>query len=413
MIKVAHISEGLIGGICTHLCAILPSLVENGFDVTLIVSLGRSDPDAGARMEELRRHGVKVHVIPMLRGIHPLQDARALHILVRLLSRHRFDIVHTHGSKAGALGRIAAALTASPIRLHSPHCFAFLRNGSRAARYVYLGLERMLGRLTTRLIPVATSEADIAVRCRIIPRSRCTVIENALPDGRMPAARWTADVPDDSSLFAGGRSRYVVTTVCRLVNYKGVFRFLRAALLSRTPDARFLIAGDGELRAAAQAFIVEHHLEQKVGLPGYIRDMESLYARSDVVVLCSDAEGMPYCLLEAMRARCAIVATAVIGNRDLVVHNKTGVLVGPDPTEVARAIDDLLANESKRRDMGANAYIYFHEHHALKKQIAGLSTIYRSFFVGAEPWAPNRPQKSACSERFTGRANDAQNVSGP
>ncbi len=391
MIKVVHISEGLIGGLCTHLCAILPSLVKNGFDVTLIVSLGRSNPDAAARIEELRRDGVKVHVIPMLRGIHPLQDARALHILARLLSRHRFDVVHTHGSKAGALGRIAAALVASPIRLHSPHCFAFLRSGNRPARYVYLGLERMLGRLTTQLITVAASEADIAARRRIVPRSRCTVVKNALPNGHIPVERRTVGVSNDSSPSADGRRRYVVTTVCRLVDYKGVFRFLRAALLSRTPDTRFLIAGDGELRAAAQGFIVDNHLEGKVSLPGYVRDMELLYARSDLVVLCSDAEAMPYCLLEAMRARCAIVATAVIGNRELVVHNKTGVLVRPDPTEIARAIDDLLANEPKRRDMATNAYIYFRKHHALEKQIASLSTIYRSFSGGAEQCVPGRP----------------------
>lgn len=384
MIKVAHISEGLIGGICTHLCAILPSLVRNGFDVTLIVSLGRSDPDAGARIEELRRQGVKVHVISMLRGIHPLQDARALYMLSRLLSGNQFDIVHTHGSKAGALGRVAAALATSPIRLHSPHCFAFLRNGSRSARYVYLGFERMLGRLTTQLITVAASEADIAARYRIVPRRQCAVVKNALPNGHIPAAGRTARLSDDPGLTAYGRSRYVVTTVCRLVDYKGVFRFLQAARLSRTPDARFLIAGDGELRAAAQAFITDHHLEQKVGLLGYVRDMESLYACSDLVVLCSEAEAMPYCLLEAMRARCAIVTTAVIGNQELVVHNKTGVLVGPEPPEIARAIDDLLADEPKRRDMADNAYAYFRKYHALEEQIASLSAIYRSFFRAGE-----------------------------
>jgi len=395
MIKVVHISEGLIGGMCTHLCAVLPNLVRSDFDVTLIVSLGRSSPDVDMRLRELRSNGIKVHVIPMLRGLHPLQDARALYLLSRLLSGNRFDIVHTHGSKAGALGRIAAALVASPVRLHTPHCFAFLRNGSGPARYVYLGLERMLGRLTTRLITVAASEADIAARCRIVPRSRCTVIRNALPNGCLPAGDPTAGIAHDSGSFARSRQGYVVTTVCRLVDYKGVFRFLHTALLSKTRDTRFLIAGDGELRASAQAFIVANHLEHKVSLLGYVRDMASLYADSDLVVLCSDAEATPYCLLEAMRARCAIVATAVVGNSDLVIDGKTGILIKPDAAELAGAIDDLLLDEAKRREMTDNAYRYFCEHHVLEKQITSLSEIYRSFFAGGEHCGPEQPCKPA------------------
>jgi glycosyltransferase involved in cell wall biosynthesis len=393
MIRIAHISEAFVGGICTHLCTILPRLARDGFEVTLIVSLSRSSPDAGTRIDELRRQGVTVHVLPMRRGIHPWEDARAFLALSQRLSRARFDIVHTHGSKAGALGRLAALPAGCRVRLHSPHCFAFLRNGGRGRRLFYLELERLLGRLTTQLITVAPSEADIAAQYRIVPHRRCRVVMNALPNGCPVTEAPRAGSTPPSGQVVAAQDGPTVTTVCRLVDYKGIFRFLHAARLSRTPGARFLVAGDGELKPAAQRFIIEHHLERKVALLGYVRDMDSLYARSDLVVLCSDAEATPYCLLEAMRARCAIVATAVIGNRDLVTHNRTGLLVEPEPAGIARAIDDLLANEARREELTANAYARFRAYHVLDQQIARLAEIYRSFFHGAEHCLPHPPAK--------------------
>ncbi len=393
MIRIAHISEAFVGGICTHLCTILPRLVRDGFEVTLIISLDRSSPDAGARIDELRRQGITVHVLPMQRGIHPLQDARSFLTLSQWLAQGRFDIIHTHGSKAGALGRLAAVRAGCRIRLHSPHCFAFLRNGGRGRRFVYLELERLLGRLTTELITVAPSEADIAAQYRIVPRSRCRVVMNALPNGCPSTGTPRAGATPAPSPAPAAQGAPVITTVCRLVDYKGVFRFLHAARLSRTPGARFLVAGDGELKPAAQRFIAEHRLEHKVALLGYVPDMESLYARSDLVVLCSDAEATPYCLLEAMRARCAIVATAVIGSRDLVIHNRTGLLVEPEPAGIARAIDDLLVNQARRAELTANAYACFRAHHGLDQQIARLTEIYRSFFDGAERCLPHPPLK--------------------
>ncbi len=391
MIRVAHICEGFVGGLCTHLCIILPRLVAEGFDITLIVSLARSSPDAGARVAELRRSGVAVRIMPMLRGIHPFEDVRSLLALSRALSKAPFDIVHTHGSKAGALGRVAAVLAGNRIRLHSPHCFAFLRNGNRPTRLAYLGLERLLGPLTTHLITVAPSEADITARYHIVPPGRCSLVRNALPNGSPATETPGARGRQDRNLPSPARPPRAVTTVCRLVDYKGVFRFLRAARLSQSRCTRFLVAGDGKLKGAAQRFVVENHLERRVRLLGHVRNMEPIYAHSDVVALCSDAEAAPYCLLEAMRARCAIVATAVIGNRELVTHNKTGLLVGPDPAQIARAIDELLANEQKRRDLIDNAYTYFCEHHNLERQISGLCDIYRRLYHGEEHCVRHRP----------------------
>lgn len=390
--KVAHILEGFAGGTCTYMCSVLPQLVTQGFDVTLIGSLGRCCPDALERISRLRRSGVKVELISMSREISVFQDLRSFAAILRLLSRDRFDIVHTHCSKAGALGRIAALVTAGGVRVHSPHCFSFLRCGGRLHRRVYLNLERLLGRFTTSLVAVGQSEAAVAVGRRIVPRRRCTPVSNGLPDSDTPFQCMPPATRDSIKAFFGlPPGTQFVLTVCRLVDYKGVSRFLQAARISKAHNAVFLVAGDGELKAWATRFVCEYHLGYRVRLLGHVSDMERLYAISDIVALCSDAEAMPYSLLEAMRAGCPIVATSVPGSRELIVHNQTGFLVAPQPGEIAGAIDDLLANAQKRSDLARRAYAHFCTHHTLEQQVAQLTQVYRDAIVeGGSPIGPAR-----------------------
>ncbi|HUW19755.1 MAG TPA: glycosyltransferase [Sedimentisphaerales bacterium] len=378
-IKVVHILEGFLGGTCTYVCTVLPQLVQKGFDVTLICSLNRCCPDAAERISALRKSGVTVYIIPMYRKINPLNDFRSVAVIRRLLLQNKFDVIHTHCSKAGALGRIAAVLAGRNVVVHSPHCFAFLRCNNRFNRLLYLVLEQLLGRLTSRLVAVSRSEAAIAIRARVVSRGKCNWVENGLANGRVfpSATGFARDFTGKVSIDLP-RDKAVVTTACRLVSYKGIFRFLEAARVSRANDVVFLLAGDGNLKTAAERFIFENRLSNKVKLLGHISNMEQIYAISDIVALCSDAEAQPYLLLEAMRAMCPIVATSVIGNRELIAHDKTGFLAEPTPASIAAAIDQLLADKAKRRAYAENAYIYFCRHHSLEKQISRLTEIYES-----------------------------------
>jgi len=370
--------EPFVGGVRTWVCTVLVRLVENGFDVTLICSLNRSRPNDDVQIRELRDAGIKVHIVPMNRRISPLRDLRSFVRILGLLKKNRFDIVHTHSSKAGALGRIAAVLAGAGAVFHSPHCFALLRSQSRVKKSFYLALERLLAKLSTALVAVSQSEAEVAVRARIVPSQNCVVIPNALPV--TPISVKPPSVETYSSIKASlaiNEDTRIVTTACRLVEYKGIFRFLKAARLSRTPDTIFLVAGEGDLEISAQECIRQNCLTGKVKLLGHVSNMERIYAVTDVVVLCSDAEGQPYLLLEAMRAKCPIVATAVIGNDELISQGRTGLLAQPTPESIAKAIDELLADKDKSNEYARNAYEYFCEHHRLENQISKLTATYQ------------------------------------
>jgi glycosyltransferase involved in cell wall biosynthesis len=362
------------------MCTVLPQLAHKGFDVTLIGSLNRCCPNAQTKISELRASGVNVHIIPMFRDINPLKDIYSFAIILRTLLKNKFNIVHTHCSKAGALGRVAGFMIGENARLHTPHCFAFMRCNSRFKKSLYLALEKLLGRLTAKLVAVSRSEATIAVRSRIVSAHKCVTVRNGLSNGQC-----SSNIPSTTKDSLGKASlglekdTQVVTTACRLVDYKGIFRFLRAARLSNAHNTVFLIAGDGELKDSADKFIRENKLSNRVKLIGHVSNIEQIYTISDVVVLCSDAEAQPYLLLEAIRAKCPVVATSVIGNKELISHRRTGLLAEPTPASIAKAIDELLANRDKRNEYAENAYTYCCKNYTLEKQISELTEIYRSF----------------------------------
>ena len=375
--KVAHVTEAFAGGVVTYLRNVLPALVRRGCSVTLICSAHRSWPRGPRVLGELATAGVAVRPLVMSRSIRPLADLIALWTMWRLFVAGRFDVVHTHASKAGLIGRIAARLAGVRLVVHSPHCFAFLRCDGRLRRAVYIIVERVLGWLTHTLIAVSPSECQTAVKLRILPRTKCRFVNNGLaPASRPYASRGDFhSEPKDSVLPVSPNSK-VVATVCRLVKDKGVMCFANAARLSRTENAVFLFVGEGRSRPQLEHWVQDRGLQDRVRFLGYRDDMEALYQRVDLVVLCSRAEGESYVLLEAMRARRAIIATDVEGNSDLIVHGTSGHLVRAEPGEVAAAIDYLLSHGEIRAEYAANAYEAFRRDHRLDVQVSGLLDLY-------------------------------------
>jgi glycosyltransferase involved in cell wall biosynthesis len=391
---VAHVTEAFCGGVLTYVKTILPRLVGCGCDVSLICSLKRQWQGMEQAVGELRRTGMTVHVVNMARGVRPWTDAISLARLTAILARGRFDVVHTHGSKAGCLGRVAGRLAGAAVVAHTPHCFAFLRGSGEARNRLYHGMERALGRLTDVLVGVSAMEAQLARALGTIPARRCVVLENPLED--LPRRDSDATKARRGLLaesFGIPPGRRVVTLAARLVPYKGVGAFVRAAGMCRSPDAVFLIAGEGPLRGAVEETIASLALADKVRLLGGVRDMDRLHDATDVAVSCSRAEGQSYAVLEAMRAGLAIVAADTEENRQLLRHGVSGWLVAPSPAYIAAAIDRLLADDKLRAALGAASREAFRSRPAPDLQAQRLSEIYLACL--------NEPmRRTPCRERL-------------
>lgn len=375
-IKIAHIVEGFVGGMSTYLCNVLVLLKDAGFDVALIYSPDRRDKGLPEKLAYLKDRGISVHSVPMTRAVNPVSDLYCLFVMVRIFAGERFDIVHTHCSKAGTVGRISAKLSGIKQIYHSSHCFAFLRCGNFFTKKIYLLAERLLAPLTTKFIAVSNCDAESAKRWKIFGEGKCEIVNNGLSADKNPCSQKQPEtISRIRRSFNLPAESFVVVTACRLVEYKGLFTFIDAARLSKS-NAIFVIAGDGPLKARLGNYISRNCLSEKVKLLGHVCDMARLYRICDLVVLCSTMEAQPFALLEAMRAKCAIIASDVPGNKELL-RGQRGILVEPRPEKFAASIDRLLSDSHKRYELAQSACTYFHSMHQLEDQVQKLIDIYQ------------------------------------
>jgi glycosyltransferase involved in cell wall biosynthesis len=326
---------------------------------TLLTALGadRSRYDVwvagasgGPLWERAEAHGVRTRKLARLREyVSPAEDALVLLELVRLIRRERFSIVHTHSSKAGFLGRLAAWLCRTPVVVHTIHGFSFHPFMSRGRRLCYVTLERLVRPLTDAFLAVAPEVAREAVEFGLAPPGSVRVVPSAVELDRIavaadPAVKAELSVPADAPLIG---------TVGRLDAQKAPLDFVRmAALVARSaPEARFAMVGEGPLVDDARAEA------DRLGVPviftGFRSDAPRLAACFDVYVVSSLYEGLGRALTEALASGRPVVATAVNGVVDLVEPGSTGLLAPPaDPEALAANVRWLLDHPEDARRMG-------------------------------------------------------------
>ena len=352
-IRVLEVMEATIGGTKRHLLALVRGLDRRLFQVEVAAPRVRSEAfDDTSFAREVREAGIPQRFVPMRRAISPVWDPVCFSQLLALMLRGRYDLVHTHSSKAGFLGRFAARLAGVRAIVHTPHGFYFLNQPPGRQRELFLGLERAAGRVTNRLIALSPTELSEAIDNRIVPREKTALIENgievpAVPDGQVISRLRESLAPGAS---------HVVGTVARITPQKGPFDFVHMAraLTQQVPGIHILWCGDGELRDQVQSLARELGIDDSLHFLGYRSDVLNVMSVMEIFVLTSYWEGLPYTVLDAMALGKPVVATAAVGTRDIVQEGVTGLLtpVG-DPEAAARAIARLLSSEEARQAMGA------------------------------------------------------------
>ena len=305
--------------------------------------------------------GVRVRFVSSLvRPIRPASDIRALGELTRQLREIRPRIVHTHSSKAGILGRWAAHRAGVPVIVHSIHGFGFHPGQNRLVHAAYLAAERAAARITTHFVAVSRANLEEGVRRKVFARDRARVIRSGIrlePFSDAARARHGAPRavgPLRRELGLGPDVPLAGMIGC-LKPQKAPEDFVRVAALvaAALPSARFVAAGDGELRPAVEAAIRRRGLEGRFTLLGWRRDVPALLADLDVLVLTSRWEGLPRVFPEAMAAGVPIVAFRVDGAPEAVAEGENGWLHEPGDIEgIAGHVSELLADPARARAMG-------------------------------------------------------------
>ncbi len=343
------------------------------FDVSLIAGAGGILDDEARRIPDAH-----VDIVPWLsHPVSPARDFRALFRLRRWLSERRIELVHTHSSKTGILGRFAARLAGVPAIVHTVHGWSFNTTQSAAKRAIYRELERHAARWTDRLVVVAAADRDKGLAHGIGHPESYTILRSGIdsrayerPPGGRDAAR---------ARLGYGPEHVVVGTVACLKPQKAPLDFVRAAAIAhaREPRLRFVVAGDGEQRSAMERLIAERGLGDVVQLLGWRQDVAELLQALDVFLLTSVFEGLPRSVLQAMAAGVPVVATAVDGTPEVVRDGETGLLVPPrQPERAAERVLEILSDPALRNRCIAGARRVLTSEFDIRRMVRELDRLY-------------------------------------
>lgn len=358
MIRVLHVITRLtLGGAAENTVAQVETLAGAGYDCVLAVGLEASDT---ASIDDAHRRGCRVVDVPGLgREVTPGRDLAALRDLRRLMLGERPGVVHTHTSKAGFLGRLAARPARVPAVVHQPHGHVFYGYWGPARSALYVALERIAARWTDRIVTLTERGIDEHLARKIGRRAQYVAIPSGVP---IEALRARAPGRAEARARLGvDPGAFIVLGLGRLVPVKG-FDLLVAALphvLVKLPGARVVLVGDGPegpvLAARAAALGVADRLE----IAGAIRDAgdrAAYLAAADVCAAPSRNEGMGRALVEAMALGVPVVGTAVGGIPSVIGDDEGGRVVAPeDAVALAAALVELGRDPALRAKLGEAA----------------------------------------------------------
>ena len=342
------------------------------FEVEILA--GRGESGEGSLWEEAAERGVMTHRVDALqRAVHPIKDALALGALYRRIKHGQYDVVHTHISKAGVLGRLAAKWTGGPAIVHTYHgkVEELERRRSLVSR-AYVASERRAAGMAHALIAVGKAVEEHLLKMGVGTPEQFRVIPNGID------LEWF-ESEGEWSRPEGLRGHPLIGCVCSLTREKGVDVLLQAIgrLVGRYPELQVCVVGDGPLRADLEHEARELGIGERVMFVGITADVRPWLAASDLFVLPSRSEGTPRALLEAMAMGTAVVATRTGGTPEIVEDGVSGMLVeAEDASGLGRGIGGMLDDAARRQALGEGGQQRVRLSFGLAGMVDGVAALY-------------------------------------
>ena len=379
-VKLLHVvGDSRFGGAGRIILGLGKTAQAEGWEVDVLAT----DP---VFQRSIREQGLGVVDLDVIRReIRPLWDLTGLIRLNRFLRQQRYRIVHTHTSKAGFIGRLAARLAGVPTIVHTVHGFAFHEQSPGYVRWFYSTLERIAAPWCDRLVSVSEFHRDWALALRICDAGRITAIPNGIaapernPEIAPAESRRRMGVPDDDLL---------ILTMSRLAGDKGL-DYLIEALAALPPDlrkVRLVVAGDGPVRAPLEQLARTRGISARVTFLGFRDDVGDLLAACDLVALPSLREGLSIALLEAMSAGKPIIATSIGSHRELASQADIALLVPPaDARSLCDAIVRMAGDPAMMTRLGAGARALFERRYTEDRMLGSYRRLYSGLLAATAP----------------------------
>lgn len=345
-IRVMQFITTTIGGAGEHVLMLATGLDPEQYDVTACFSPGCPLD------KEFYEVGLKVIPLEMRRTGGLTRSVAAYRQLRRLLAENQFDIVHTHTSVAGVIGRLAAKRAGVPVVIHMIHAYAGHEQVPALRRKLYLMIEKWLDGYTDHYVAGSDYIRTYGIDHGIMRPDKITRIYNAIRQDHISSAgdptaeRTRLGIPEDSP---------VAGAVARLELQKGLIYFIQAmpTILQHVPDAHFIISGDGPLREVLRAETEQLGVSARVHFTEWVSKVGPVLSVLNILVTPSLWEAFGIVNLEAMACGVPVVGSRVDGIPEVIRDGETGLLVPPaDPAGLAQAIIDLLRDQERAHQMG-------------------------------------------------------------
>lgn len=355
-LKICHvITRMIVGGAQENTLLTMRGHIENGHDVTLVT--GPSPGREGELLSHIKMPPFKMKLIPnLVREISVVQDFLAFKKLVKFFKEEKFDVVHTHSSKAGIIGRVAAYFAKVPVVVHTVHGQAFGSFEKPLKNALYIFLEWFAALFCHRIYAVAQAMIDQCVAAKVAPLDKYQVVYSGMDTAafatveRNLAKRQELGIPEDAK---------TIVTVARLFEMKGYEFVIPCAfdLLKRYPNTHFLFIGDGPMRFELENKIKEANLEKNFHFAGLVspEDVKNYLAQGDLLWHLSLREGLPRAAVQALAVGIPVIGFALDGTPEVVINDKTGFVTAPeDLASVVEKTAFFWDNPEKISEYGTN-----------------------------------------------------------
>ncbi len=362
------------------------SLVKHAIDQGWDVTFETGDKDV---IEEYANLDVTIYTLPEIgRPINPIKDVTSLWKMYKYIKEQKFDIVHTHTSKGGFIGRIAASWAKVPVVLHSVQGFAFHEFSPKTETFIFSTLEKIAAKYCDGVIFVNDYDYELALNKKLITKDKAYLINNGVAPEKVQLSS-----EDQKKARQGFEKEFeipsnakVIGAIARLYEQKGIEYLIKAIpkIIKGHEDVYFFIAGDGPLKDDFEKLIDELNIRHRVFLPGYRKDNTNLLNAFDYYILPSLWEGFSLSLLEAMAVKLPVIATDIKGNREIVTEG-TGLLIpGKSVEAIEEAITKLLENPKQARILAEKGQEKYLREHTVDKMLFKTFSVYKKIWEAKE-----------------------------
>jgi glycosyltransferase involved in cell wall biosynthesis len=346
-----------IGGAQVHIRDLAQALLIRGHEVLVVTGA------SGPLNTSLKSLGIQTVACNSLhKSINPMKDRQALSFLIKTIQQFKPNLVTTHSSKAGILGRIACKITKTPC-IFTAHGWAFTEGVPQPSRAIYQLLERLGEPLADKIICVSECDRSLGIQTGMNP-SRLVTIHNGIED-----------IPEPLRTKPDTTSPIRITMVARFDRQKDHLTLIEA--FKNIQGAELVLIGDGPRLEEIKTYVSQIGIAEKVNFLGYRDNISEILAQSHIFALISNWEGFPYTVVEALRAGLPVVASNVGGVTEAIIDGVTGYCVPRGDIDLLRQRLLKLVNDGELREkMGRKGRERYESEFTFKHMFEKTFTVY-------------------------------------